>query len=131
MIDAAPLGEVGIAILDCAPDRGDLAQALVDPFWLRHRGNSQQRYPVVQRPKHSLDEGVLTAADQRRIEVRLGFKGCHQVGFSERGLQPRESISDPAYDFRVAQTCAFTSGKSFEHGTCRVELLGFLKTDGA
>src|SRR4051794_9398290 len=41
VIDAALLGEVGIAVLDGAPDRRDLAQALVDSLRLRHRGNSQ------------------------------------------------------------------------------------------
>src|SRR6266700_5803245 len=85
----------------------------------------------MQWPKHSLDEGILAATDKRRIKFRFGFKGCHQVSFGERSFQPGESVPDPSHDRGVAQTGAFTAGESFEHGTCRVKLPCFIKTDGA
>jgi hypothetical protein len=38
---------------------------------------------------------------------------------------------DPANDGGIVQACAFASGKSFENGAGRVELLCFLEADGA
>ena len=67
-------------------------------------------------PEHSLDEGVLAAADQCGIEIRLGFQRGGQIALGERGLQPRQRIANSPHHVGIAQAGAFASGKSFEHG---------------
>jgi hypothetical protein len=131
VIDAALLGEVRVAVLDGAPDRRHFAQAFVASPWLRHRRHSQQRDPVVQRPEHSFDKGILAAADERCVKFRLGFERRHQIARGERGPQFGDCIPDSTNHGGVVQTSALTSGESFENSASRVELSCFLQADGA
>ena len=131
MIDTAALGKRFISALDRAPDRGHLTQALVDPFWLRHGGNPQQRDAVMKRLKHSLDKAVAATADQRAIEIGLGLQAADQVLLGRRGLQSGQRIANSARDAGVAQSRAFAPRKSLQNGPGIVELPGFLEAYGA
>ncbi|MGY4361185.1 hypothetical protein ACVW0J_007678 [Bradyrhizobium sp. i1.7.7] len=74
-------------------------------------------------------KAFAAAADQRGVEVGLGFEAPDEVLLGCGRLQPCQGFPDPSSHFRIVEPGAFAAGESFEHRARRVQLPGFFEAD--